>query len=133
MASGRISLGTIYRHLRDGRGTDGAVRAIIDFDRSSTSSAGAAGYDRTGRLDVRRGFHAQLDYKDEDLFRAELVSRGMSERALAKLWLILESDRYVYSVDGEHYGMLIDTPVLFDVISFQSRLDRIPISAITVD
>lgn len=126
-----LTLGAVYHHLRNGLGDDGASRVSIDFERTSTTSSGTSEANGGG-LHVRRGFRAQLDYRGDDLCRAELASMGMSPRPLANVSIVLENERYLYSVDGSRFGFLVDTPVLFDVMSFESRLDVVAIRDATI-
>ncbi|MFN2568817.1 MAG: hypothetical protein ABR564_04350 [Candidatus Dormibacteria bacterium] len=119
-----LSLGALFHHLRDGLADRGLARVSVDFRLESTvlRHGGAA-----AETPVRRGFRAALDYEDEVLRQAQLVSTAMSPRPLAELRVALHEGRYVYSRDGERYGLLIDTPRLYDVYSFESRLSRIDV------
>lgn len=126
-----LSLGALFHHLRDGLADRGLVRVTLEFRLESDTSEGESG--DGARLFRRRGFRATLDYEDEVLRHAHLVSTGMSPRPLAEVHISLQGGRYVYSRDGYHGGLLIDTPRLYDVYSFESRLSRIAVRDVVLE
>jgi len=116
-------LGALFHHLRDGLADRGLARITLEF-RLESAVPGGAGAGGSKQF-TKRGFRATLEYEDEVLRRAHLVSTAMSPRPLAEFHVSLHEGRYVYSLDGARHGLLIDTPRLYDVYSFESRLSRI--------
>lgn len=128
---GAASLGAVFHDLRAGLGDRGGVRVNLEFRFESTTAG--LGLRSDPQLFVRRALRAELDSDDGGLTRAHIVSTGMSPRPLAELTVVRHRQHYLYSPDGADFGLLVDTPRLFDIHAFESRLCRIPVGSIDRD
>jgi hypothetical protein len=129
----RLTLGGLHRSLLDRMGQQRDAGIAIDFEqRSSVSQLAGEPGERPG-LFVTRRFEARLDSRAGRVESAQLTSSGMSRQPHSRIWLAREGSRYLYSIDGVHFGRLEGRPDLFDLTRFERRLDDVAVSDVTIE
>jgi hypothetical protein len=128
---GVMTLGGVHRSLRGEIGSSGASMVAISFEQHTTLSPTGDG-EYNASVFSRRYFRAALDFEGGDLMRADLRAGSMADDLNQGFQLRRQDSRYLYSIDGVHFGLLAGDPYLFDLREFEAMLDKIKVRNLTV-
>src|SRR5579859_7842378 len=129
----RLTLGALYRELRQGLGDSGRVRVGIDFQQRTSMVPVVGGLRMPSRSDRTRRLTADLDYVDQMMHRAEVTLHQTPPEPAANFVVRHHRQGYVYSLDGERWERFTARPRVFDLAEFEAELARVTVNDVMID
>ena len=132
-ASGRLTLGALYREMRNGLGDHGDCRVTVEFQQRSSTAPVQDGRRTQPGTFSKRVLTAEVDFSDLALQRCSMTLGGASGRTHARFTVQADGDGFAYSVDGMRWGKFLAAPEIFDLKKFEEELGHIVVTDVTVE
>jgi hypothetical protein len=131
--SDRLTLGALYREMRNGLGDRGDCRVTVEFQQRSSMAPVVDGRRTQPGTFTKRVLTAEVDFTDLDMARCTMTLSGASGRPHARFVVQRDGDLYAYTLDGEAWGKFLAAPEIFDLRKFEEELGLIPVTDVTVE